>query len=277
MALLLDGKIVAQSIRNRLKDEIKGLSYKPHLCVIQLGKDHDGSNLYVKYKKKAAEEIGMISSTYELPSNTTQESLLSHIQKLNDDPDVDGILVQMPLPQHIDTWAVIKQLDPQKDVDGFHPVNNWALDNKLDGLIPCTPRGIIELLQYYNIEVEGKNCMIVNRSHLVGNPLHKLLRKYNATVTQCHSKTRNLAELARSSDILIVATGNPGLVTEDWVTENSIIVDVSSPKGDCHENFEKIKEKVQAITPVPGSVGPMTIACLLENTVQASKMRRGKN
>ena len=271
---MLDGKIVAQSIRERLKDEIKSLSFKPHLCVIQLGKDDEGSNLYVKYKKKAAEEVGMNSSTYELPSSTSQEALLNHIKKLNEDDDVDGILVQMPLPKHIDTWEVIKQLNPQKDVDGFHPLNNWALDNKLDGLFPCTPRGIIALLQYYNIELEGKNCMIVNRSHLVGNPLHKLLRKLNATVTQCHSKTRNLAQLARSSDILIVATGNPGLVTEDWVTENSVIIDVSSPKGDCHENFEKIKEKVQAITPVPGSVGPMTIACLLENTVQAAKIRR---
>lgn len=271
---MLDGKIVAQSIRDRLKDEIRSLPYKPHLCVIQLGKDDEGSNLYVKYKKKAAEEIGMNSSTYELPSSTSQEALLNHIKKLNEDNDVDGILVQMPLPKQIDTWEIIKQLDSRKDVDGFHPINNWALDNKLDGLFPCTPRGIISLLHYYNIDLEGKHCMIVNRSHLVGNPLHKLFRKFNATVTQCHSKTKNLAQLAHDSDILVVATGNHSLVTEEWVTDKSIIIDVSSPKGDCHDNFDKIKEKVQAITPVPGGIGPMTIACLLENTVQAAKVRR---
>ena len=274
MTQILDGKLVAQSIRDRLKGEIKDLSYTPHLCVIQLGKDDEGSNLYVKYKKKAAEEIGMKSSTYELPINTTQEELLSYIKKSNEDDNVDGILVQMPLPKQIDTWEVIKHLDPLKDVDGFHPINNWALDNKLDGLFPCTPQGVLALLSYYNISVEGKNCMIVNRSHLVGNPLHKLLRKYNATVTQCHSKTRNLAELARSSDILIVATGNQSLVTEEWVTEKSVVIDVSSPKGDCHDHFDNIKNKVQAITPVPGGIGPMTIACLLENTVQAAKNRR---
>ena len=274
MTQIIDGKVVAKSIRDHLKDEIKQLPYSPHLCVIQLGKDDEGSNLYVKYKKKAAEEIGMKSSTYELPSTTSQESLINHIKKLNDDPEVDGILVQMPLPKQIDTWEIIKNLDPQKDVDGFHPINNWALDNKLDGLFPCTPRGIIALLNYYKISIEGKHVVIVNRSHLVGNPLHKLFRKLNATVTQCHSKTRNLAEVAKSADILVVATGNPALVNEEWVTEKSIVIDVSSPKGDCHDNFEKIKEKVQAITPVPGGIGPMTIACLLENTVQAAKERR---
>ena len=274
MAQILDGKVVAQSIRNQVKDEIKSLSYKPHLCVIQLGKDDEGSNLYIKFKKKAAEEVGMQSSTYELPSTTSQEALLSHIKKLNEDDDVDGILVQMPLPKHIDTWEVIKNLDPRKDVDGFHPINNWALDNKLDGLFPCTPRGIVALLNYYKIGLEGKHCVIVNRSHLVGNPLHKLFRKYNATVTQCHSKTKNLAHVASTADILVVATGNPALVTEDWVTGKSVVIDVSSPKGDCNHNFEKIKEKVQAITPVPGGIGPMTIACLLENTLQAAKERR---
>ena len=276
MAQILDGKVVAQSIRDRLKGEIKNLPYAPHLCVIQLGKDDEGSNLYVKYKKKAAEEIGMKSSTYHLPIDTSQADLLSHIKKLNQDPVVDGILVQMPLPKQIDTWEVIKNLDPQNDVDGFHHVNNLALDNKLDGLVPCTPRGIIKLLEYYNHTFEGKHVVIVNRSHLVGNPLLKLFRKNNATVTQCHSKTKNLPEVAKTADILVVATGNPSLVTEDWVTEKSVVVDVSSPKGDCHDHFEAIKNKVSAITPVPGSVGPMTIACLLENTLQAAKVRRGK-
>lgn len=274
MVQILDGKLVAQSIRDRLKGEIKNLPYIPHLCVIQLGKDNEGSNLYVKYKKKAAEEIGMKSSTYELPINTSQEELLAHIDKLNQDPDVDGILVQMPLPKQIDTWEIIKELNPQKDVDGFHPINNWALDNKLTGLFPCTPRGIISLLEYYKFSFEGKHVVIVNRSHLVGNPLHKLFRKYNATVTQCHSKTKNLAQVAQTADILVVATGNPSLVTEDWVTEKSIVIDVSSPKGDCQEHFDAIKNKVQAITPVPGGIGPMTIACLLENTVQAAGERR---
>ena len=274
MAQILDGKVVAQSIRDRLKGEIKSLPYVPHLCVIQLGKDDEGSNLYVKFKKKAAEEIGMKSSTYELPINTTQADIGTHIIKLNADPDVDGILVQMPLPKHIDTWEIIKHLDPQKDVDGFHPVNVWALDNKLHGLFPCTPRGVISLLDYYKILYEGKHVVIVNRSHLVGNPLQKLFRKFNATVTQCHSKTQNLPKLASSADILVVATGNPSLVTEDWVTNKSIVIDVSSPKGDCSTHFEAIKNKVQAITPVPGGIGPMTIACLLENTVQAAKERR---
>lgn len=274
MAQILDGKVVAQSIRDRLKEEIKPLPYVPHLCVIQLGKENEGSNLYVKYKKKAAEEIGMKSSIYELPMDTSQAELLNHINKLNQDPEVDGILVQMPLPKQIDTWEVIKNLDPQKDVDGFHPVNNWSLDNKLPCLVPCTPRGILELLRYYNIGIEGKHVVIVNRSHLVGNPLLKLLRKNNATVTQCHSKTKNLPGVAKTADILVVATGNPSLVTEDWINEKSVVVDVSSPKGDCHDHFEAIKNKVTAITPVPGSIGPMTIACLLENTVQAAKQRR---
>lgn len=274
MAQILDGKVVAQSIRDRLKTEIKDLPYTPHLCVIQIGKENEGSNLYIKYKKKAAEEVGMKSSIYELPIDTSQADLLTHIKKLNDDPEVDGILVQMPLPKQIDTWEIIKHLNPQKDVDGFHPVNVWALDNKLPGLFPCTPLGVIELLDYYKIPYEGKHVVIVNRSHLVGNPLQKLFRKFNATVTQCHSKTQNLPKLASSADILVVATGNPSLVTEDWVTDKSIIIDVSSPKGDCHDHFEGIKNKVHAITPVPGSVGPMTIACLLENTVKAAKERR---
>jgi methylenetetrahydrofolate dehydrogenase (NADP+)/methenyltetrahydrofolate cyclohydrolase len=274
MVQILDGKVVSQFIRDRLKAEIKELSYTPHLCVIQLGKDDQGSNLYVKFKKKAAEEVGMKSSTYELPIDTTQVDLIAHIKKLNEDNDVDGILVQMPLPKHINTWEVIKQLNYLKDVDGFHPINNWALDNKLHGLFPCTPRGVITLLSYYHIPFEGSHVVIVNRSHLVGNPLLKLFRKYNATVTQCHSKTRNLGAVAKTADILVVATGNPSLVTENWVTEKSVVIDVSSPKGDCHDHFDAIKNKVQAITPVPGGIGPMTIACLLENTLQAAIERR---
>jgi methylenetetrahydrofolate dehydrogenase (NADP+)/methenyltetrahydrofolate cyclohydrolase len=194
--------------------------------------------------------------------------LLSYIKKLNEDIDVDGILVQKPLPKHINTWEVIKQLNYLKHVDDFHPINNWSLDNKLPALYPCTPRDVLAMLQYYKIEVAGKHIVIVNISHLVGNPLHKLFRMHNATVSQCHSKTKDLAKLAKTADILVVATGNPALVTEDWITENSVVIDVSIPRGDCYDHFDKIKDKVSAITPVPGGIGPMTIACLLENTLK---------
>ena len=277
MVLELDGKQVSQKIRDNLKAKLKSFDFTPKLVVIQLGKDDEGSNLYVKYKKKAAQEVGIIGITHEIDRSTSQRELLTLLSQLNGEESVDGILVQMPLPDHIDTWEVIKHLDPLKDVDGFHPLNSWALDNKLPSLIPCTPKGILTILKEYNIQIEGSNVVIINRSHLVGNPLHKLLRMYNATVTQCHSRTKNLQDVAQQAQILVTATGNPNLITENWVTEESVVIDVSSPKGDCNAHYENIKNKVKAITPVPGGIGPMTIASLLENVVDAAKRRRSFN
>lgn len=273
MALILNGSEISKNIRKTLKIKINQLSYKPHLAVIQVGKEHEGSNLYIKYKHKAALEVGIKSSTFTLSIDTTQTKLLDLINSLNHNSDVDGIIVQMPLPSQLNHWEVISTINPQKDVDGLHPINNFNLDNKLLGLRPATPKGILTLLNSYDIKIARKHIVIVSRSHLVGNPLHKLLRMENATITQCHSQTKNISDLARQADILIVATGNPGLVTADWVTKKSVVIDVSSPKGDCDLHFKEIYDVVYAITPVPGGIGPMTIVSLLENTVDASISR----
>ncbi len=291
-AILIDGKKVAEEIKADLRDRVRKLqekNVKPNLSVILVG-DDPASQVYVSMKKKACEDLGIVSETILLPVQTSQKELLDQIEKLNQDNLVNGILVQMPLPKQIDSNLIIEAIDPQKDVDGFHPINVGKLVSGTPNFVPCTPAGVVELLMRYGYKPDGKHVVIVGRSSIVGKPLANLLIQKsptgNATVTVCHTHTKNLAEFTRQADILIAAAGRPQTITADMVTEGVVIIDVgvnrvedSSKKrgyrleGDV--DFASVSEKAAAITPVPGGVGPMTIIMLMKNTVQAAEKQNG--
>ena len=284
MAVILDGKALSEKIRGQLKGEIEELKEKsgrePALAVVLVGND-PASEIYVRNKIKACQKIGIRSIDKKLPANITQGELNSIVRKLNEDETVDGIIVQLPLPRHLSCREVINYISPEKDVDGFHPVNvgKAVLGLYDEGLMPCTPAGVMKFFEEYNIELEGKNAVMVGHSNIVGKPLANMLLNANATVSICHIYTKDLAHYTRNADILCVATGVPHLIKEDMVKEGVVVIDIGISRvngkivGDV--DFEGVKEKAAAITPVPGGVGPMTITMLLYNTVKAFKMRMG--
>ncbi|WP_029521565.1 bifunctional methylenetetrahydrofolate dehydrogenase/methenyltetrahydrofolate cyclohydrolase FolD [Persephonella sp. IF05-L8] len=284
-AVILDGKSLAKQIREELKKEIDGYIQKglrnPNLVVILVGED-PASQVYVENKRKACKEVGINSMVFKLPENTTQTELLELIGKFNGDEDIDGILVQLPLPSHINTQEIIEAINPHKDVDGFHPENMGKLaTGKDDGVIPCTPLGIWIMLKHYKIPTFKKDVVIVGASNIVGKPMGLLfLKNEEAPVSICHINTRDLKSYTRRAEILIVAVGKPGLITADMVKEDAVVIDVGinrledgSLVGDT--DFEALKDKVYAITPVPGGVGPMTVASLLLNTVNIYRKKLG--
>lgn len=275
---LLDGKKTSQKIRERLKKEIIKLKQRdiiPGLAVVLVGND-PASKIYVNNKKKACEKIGIYSTEYTLDKSTSQENILQLIKKLNADPKVHGILVQLPLPQHLDARTILQAIDPAKDVDAFHDINAGRMLKGSADLIPCTPAGIIKLLKEYNISISGKICTIVGRSDIVGKPLSMLMLNEDATVIMCHSKTKNLALMTKLADILVVAVGKEKMITSEMIKENAVIIDVGINRNQdgkiCGDvDFDAVSQKASYITPVPGGVGPMTITMLLHNTVLACK------
>ncbi|PIN68550.1 bifunctional methylenetetrahydrofolate dehydrogenase/methenyltetrahydrofolate cyclohydrolase FolD [Candidatus Woesearchaeota archaeon CG11_big_fil_rev_8_21_14_0_20_43_8] len=273
---VIDGKTIAESIRNGLKKRINASSVKPCLAVVLVGED-PASKIYVRLKKKACEEIGIISLEHRMPEETTQDELLRLVDKLNSDKDVHGILIQLPLPSHIDANKVIENIVTEKDVDGFTSFNAGKLMQGKDSMEPCTPKGIMRLLDKYEVDIMGKNAVVIGRSNIVGKPIAMMLLRRHATVTLCHSKTKNLGDITKKADILVAAVGKPGMITEEMVKPGAVVVDVGTNRisdgklvGDV--DFEGVKEIAGLITPVPGGVGPMTIAMLLENTVDAAKI-----
>ena len=280
MAKIIDGKELAKNIRAKLKDEVielKNADINPKLAVIMVG-DDKASKVYVKNKSKACEDVGIAYEEYLLPAETKMEELLELIEKLNNDETVHGILVQSPLPQGLDANVAFRTISPKKDVDGFNPINVGKLSLNQDCFVSCTPFGVIKMLEAYNIQIEGAHAVVIGRSNIVGKPLVQCLLNKNATVTVCHSKTKNLKEITKQADILIAAIGKPKFVTEDMVKDGAVVIDVGINRmedgklaGDT--DFENIKEKASHITPVPGGVGPMTIAMLMHNVVKAAKQQ----
>lgn len=276
MNFLIDGKKISNEIKEELKEKVIKLRSEGKeitLAVVLVGSD-PASKIYVKNKEKACEYVGINSKTYELPKTTSEEELLKLINELNNNQAVNGILVQLPLPSHINEELVINTISPLKDVDGFHPENVGKLSIGQAGFVSCTPAGIIQLLKRYNIEIEGKNCVIIGRSNIVGKPMAMLLLRENATVTVCHSKTKNLKEITKQADILVAAIGKANYIGKDHIKEGSVIIDVGMNRDDNNKlcgdvDFEAVKDYVKAITPVPGGVGPMTIAMLLYNCVES--------
>lgn len=275
MYQLINGKEVAEHIKSQVKNEIEALDLKPALAVIVVG-DNPASKVYVNNKKKACKAVGIESIEYVLPENTTEEELLNVIDYCNISSCVHGILVQLPLPSHINENKVLERIKPEKDVDGFTAINTGKLWQGDYDLAPCTAMGVIELLDYYGYEIAGQNCVVVGRSNIVGKPVAALLLERNATVTICHSKTQNLSEITRHADILISAVGKPKFITWVMVKQDAIVIDVGINRDEngklCGDvDFDDVKDKVTAITPVPGGVGPMTVAMLMKNTLVAAK------
>jgi methylenetetrahydrofolate dehydrogenase (NADP+)/methenyltetrahydrofolate cyclohydrolase len=281
MSIILDGKETARKIRERLTNEVAELrknGVTPKLAVIMVG-DDKASTIYVRNKSKACDEIGIEFTEHLLPENTTQTELLKLIDELNSNKEINGILLQSPIPKHLDINEAFRKILPDKDVDGFNPVNVGKLVLGQNTFVSCTPFGIIKLLEEYNISLEGKNAVIIGRSNIVGKPMSQCLLNKNATVTICHSKTNNLKEFTKKADILVSAIGKPKFVTKDMVKEGAIVIDVGINRnlegkvcGDV--DFENIKNMTSYITPVPGGVGPMTIAMLMNNVVKATKIQR---
>mgnify|MGYP002399023730 FL=1 len=269
--MLLDGKMLSNKIKNELKAEFAKLDPKPKLVVILVG-DDPASKLYVQSKQKACEEVGVISETILLDSTITEEQLVLEIERLNNDPTVHGILVQLPLPKHLNETLIINTISDKKDVDGFHIYNKGRLINNLETIVPATPLGVLTLLKEYNIEIKGKHAVVIGRSNIVGRPMAALLLNHDATVTICHRYTENLKQYTLIADIIVCAVGKPNLITADMVKEGAVIIDVGINRlgkkvvGDV--DFENVKDKASAITPVPGGVGPMTIAMLLSNLLK---------
>lgn len=282
VAKLLDGKQIAKDYRQGLKDQVevlKSKGYTPKLSVILVGND-GASQSYVRSKKKAAEKIGMISEIVHLSEDTSEEDVLSELERLNNDDSVSGILVQVPLPKQVSEQKVLEAINLEKDVDGFHPSNIGKLYIDEQTFVPCTPLGIMEILKHADIDIEGKNAVVIGRSHIVGQPVSKLLLQQNATVTILHSRSKDMASFVKEADIVVSAVGKPELVTKEMVKEGAVIIDVGNTpdengklKGDVV--FDEVKEVASAITPVPGGVGPLTITMVLNNTLLAEKMRRG--
>ena len=278
MAKILDGKAVSQRIKDELKVEVESIKAKgvnPGLAVVIVG-DNPASRVYVNSKKKSCAEIGIASFEYALEESTTEEELLALVRKLNVDSTVNGILVQLPLPKHINEETIINAITPEKDVDAFHPVNVGKIMIGNFDFLPCTPAGVMELIKESNIELEGKKCVVVGRSNIVGKPQSMLLLHKNATVTICHSRTKNLKEECLQADVLVVAVGRANMITGDMVKEGAVVIDVGMNRlpdkklcGDV--DFESVSKVASYITPVPGGVGPMTIATLMKNTVTAAK------
>lgn len=279
-AQIIDGKALALKVRAGLKDEAAALAAKygrpPGIAVVRVGED-PASHVYVTSKEKTARELGFGSWHHHLEANVTQAALIALVKKLNDDPAVDGILVQLPLPKHIDSTLVLETIDPRKDVDGFHAVNAGHLFQGRPGLVPCTPAGVMKMLEDIRYDVAGKNCVVIGRSNIVGRPMSMLLLNASATVTICHSKSDVAAEVKRA-DVVIAAVGVAKLVKGEWVKPGAIVIDVGMNRGAdgklCGDvEFEAAKERAAWITPVPGGVGPMTIAMLMHNTVLAARAR----
>lgn len=282
VAKILDGKQIAKEYRQRLKNQVNELKehgFTPKLSVILVGND-GASQSYVKSKKKAAEKIGMISEIIHLDESTSEEVVLSELNRLNNDDTVSGILVQVPLPKQVSEQKVLEAINPEKDVDGFHPINIGKLYIDEQTFVPCTPLGIMEILKHADINLEGKNAVVIGRSHIVGQPVSKLLLQANATVTILHSRTKNMNAHLKQADVIVSAVGQPGLVTKENVKAGAVIIDVGNTpdengklKGDVA--YDEVKEIASAITPVPGGVGPLTITMVLNNTLLAEKLRRG--
>ncbi|HGZ8893246.1 TPA: bifunctional methylenetetrahydrofolate dehydrogenase/methenyltetrahydrofolate cyclohydrolase FolD [Staphylococcus aureus] len=282
VAKILDGKQIAKDYRQGLQDQVEALKEKgftPKLSVILVGND-GASQSYVRSKKKAAEKIGMISEIVHLEETATEEEVLNELNRLNNDDSVSGILVQVPLPKQVSEQKTLEAINPEKDVDGFHPINIGKLYIDEQTFVPCTPLGIMEILKHADIDLEGKNAVVIGRSHIVGQPVSKLLLQKNASVTILHSRSKDMASYLKDADVIVSAVGKPGLVTKDVVKEGAVIIDVGNTpdengklKGDV--DYDAVKEIAGAITPVPGGVGPLTITMVLNNTLLAEKMRRG--
>lgn len=278
MATIMDGKALSLKLKEQMKQRIAQLKQQginPKLVVVLVG-DNSASQVYVRNKHKSCGEVGIESEVITMPEQTTQQELLEVVERLNQDETVDGILVQLPLPKQIDEKTVLRSILPEKDVDGFHPVNVGLLSIGDECFAPATPSGIIAMFQEYGIDIAGKNCVVIGRSNIVGKPMAALLLKNNATVTICHSKTEDLASYTRRADVLIVATGRRHTLTAEMVKEGAVVVDVGMNRNEqgklCGDvDYEEVKEKASFITPVPGGVGPMTITELLENTIQAAQ------
>lgn len=278
MAILIDGKAIAAQIKEELKEQVAAMKADGKnvcLAVVQVGED-PASSVYVRNKKRACEYIGIESRSYELKEETTQEELICLVDTLNQDPQVDGILVQLPLPGQIDEDAVIRAISPKKDVDGFHPMNVGKMFVGEEGFVPCTPAGVIELLKRSGISIEGKECVVVGRSNNVGKPMGILLLQENGTVTVTHSRTQNLKDVTCRADILVVAAGKAKMITADHVKDGAVVIDVGMHRNEDNKlcgdvDFDQVVDKVSAITPVPGGVGPMTVAMLMRNCVEAVK------
>ena len=279
MPQIIDGKAISAQIKEELREKVAAMKAEGKnacLAVIQVGND-PASSVYVNNKKKGCEFIGIESLSYELPEETTEDELLDLIQKLNGDDKVNGILVQLPLPKHIDEDKVIQTITPSKDVDGFHPHSVGCLCIGQKGYVSCTPAGIIQLLKRSNIEIAGKECVIIGRSNIVGKPMSLLMLRENATVTVAHSRTENLKEVCKRADILIVAVGKPKMVTADYVKEGAVVIDVGIHRNENNKlcgdvDFDDVAPHCSAITPVPGGVGPMTIAMLMNNCVESATL-----
>ncbi|MDX2027656.1 MAG: bifunctional methylenetetrahydrofolate dehydrogenase/methenyltetrahydrofolate cyclohydrolase FolD [Alphaproteobacteria bacterium] len=283
-ATIINGTEIAAKLRQDIAKEIQSKKLSPGLAVILVG-ENPASQVYVRNKARAAEEIGMQSWTHRLPDNTTQADLLKHIAQLNRDPAVHSVLVQLPLPAHIDTQAIIEAVDPSKDVDGFHPINAGKLSLGLPGFVPCTPQGCMILLRSALPDLKGHKALVLGRSNIVGKPMAQLLLQADCTVTVAHSKTANIPEECRAADIVVAAIGKPEFVKGDWVKPGAVVIDVGINRVDDPKNpgktclvgdvaFTEASKQAKAITPVPGGVGPMTIACLLKNTLQAALQQK---
>jgi len=281
---ILDGKAVSLKVKESVKvraDELKKFGVEPTLAVVLVGEDK-ASQTYVRAKEKACNEYGIKSVAHRLSENTTQNELLALINVLNLDDSIHGILVQLPLPKHIDTNVVLAAIDPQKDVDGFHAVNVGKLVSGLDGFVPCTPLGVMEILKEYGIDVAGLNAVVIGRSNIVGKPMANLLLNASATVTVTHSKTKNLKEICKNADLIVAAIGRPFFLKADMIKDGAVVVDVGINRLDDGRlvgdvDFDEVAPKCSYITPVPGGVGPMTIAMLLNNTILAAQAKIAKN
>ena len=277
MQKIIDGKAISSFVKDRVKngvEELKNKGISVGLAVIIVGED-PASKVYVANKKKACESLGIVSEEYALPENTTEQELLALINELNNKKSINGILCQLPLPKHLDEKLIINSILPEKDVDAFHPSNVGRIMIGDYDFVPCTPAGIMEMLAYENIDVEGKNCVVIGRSNIVGKPMGMLLLHKNGTVTICHSRTQNLKEICRNADILVAAVGKANFVTEDMVKDGAVVIDVGMNRENgklCGDvDYQNVMKKASAITPVPGGVGPMTIAMLMQNTLTAAK------
>ena len=284
MAQIIDGKAISKQVREEIATDVVAFREKynraPGLAVIIVGSD-PASQVYVRNKKKACEEVGFYSESYELPAETTQEELVALVERLNEDDKINGILVQLPLPKHLDETEILLKIKPEKDVDAFHPYNVGKIMIGNHDLLPCTPAGVMVLLERSGVDVSGKKCAVIGRSNIVGKPMAMLLLHANGTVTICHSRTQNLKEICREADILVASIGKPEFVTADMVKDGAVVVDVGINRledgklvGDVA--FSEVEPKASYITPVPGGVGPMTITMLLKNTLTAAKVAREK-
>ena len=275
MATILDGKALAAKCKEAVKAEAQSLARKPGLAVIIVG-NNPASRVYVNSKRKDCEECGFLSEEYALPEETTQAELIALIEELNGRADIDGILCQLPLPQGIDEEAVLLAISPEKDVDGFHPMSMGSLLIGREGFLPCTPYGIMEILDEYHIDPKGKHCVVIGRSNIVGKPMAMLLLSAHGTVTVCHSRTPDLGAVCRRADILVAAVGKRNLITADMVKEGAVVIDVAMNRNEAGKlcgdvDYPAVAEKASLITPVPGGVGPMTRAMLMVNTLEAAR------